>query len=141
MNFKWHLRFLLNCYLNVTCLVVRVNSISNMTVDVWFFFTSYTTCQFLNCACQLMCIFFYASFYVSNIKHWGQHYLLELNNYFLITMKEEQHAEGMHVLFKYIFSTTPYLICVQGSKNKYHKDMCLKEIGLCLQILCSIELS
>ena len=53
---NWHLHFLLKCYLNVTRLIVRVISISKVSIDAWvFFFTSHTTCQNLNCACQLMC--------------------------------------------------------------------------------------
>ena len=37
MNVHWHLRFLLKCELNVTCLVVRVISISKVSIDVCLF--------------------------------------------------------------------------------------------------------
>jgi hypothetical protein len=56
MNVNWELFFLLKCCLNVTCLVVHVK---------WHaicFFTSPTTCQNLNCACQLTCAFFGCKF-------------------------------------------------------------------------------
>ena len=45
---------------NVTCLVVCVIPICNVSIDVWFFyFTSCTTCRILNCVCQFnMCVFF-----------------------------------------------------------------------------------
>jgi hypothetical protein len=37
MNVNCHLHFLLKCHLNVTCLVVRVISITKVSIDVWFF--------------------------------------------------------------------------------------------------------
>ena len=38
MNINWHLPFFLKCHFNVTRLVVRVISISKVSIDVWFFF-------------------------------------------------------------------------------------------------------
>ena len=55
MNVNQHLHSILKCHLNVTCLVVHVVSISNVSIDMRFFsFTSHTTCQILNCAYQLL---------------------------------------------------------------------------------------
>ena len=63
MNVSWHLHFLLKCYMNATCLVVRVISISQVSIDVWiFFFMSHTTCQNLNCVCQSTCNVFLCKF-------------------------------------------------------------------------------
>ena len=53
----------LNCHLNVTCLVIRVNLISEVSIDVWFFlFRSHTSCQILNRTYQLTCILFLCKF-------------------------------------------------------------------------------
>ena len=64
MNVNWHLHFLLKYHLNVTCLIVCVISNSKVSIDVWlfFFFTSHTTCQILNRACQATCILFFCKF-------------------------------------------------------------------------------
>ena len=63
MNINWHLHFLLKCHLNVTCLVAHVIPISKVSIDVWFIcFTSHTTCQILNYACQLTWILFLCKF-------------------------------------------------------------------------------
>ena len=70
MYVNWHLHFLLKCHLNVTCLIVWAISIFKVSIDVWFFFlTSHTTCQNLNCACRLMCILFLCKFLLSNVKN------------------------------------------------------------------------
>ena len=62
--------FFLKCHLNVICLVVRVISICKVSIDVWFFFfTSQTTCQSINYACQIDVHFIFVSFCVSNIKN------------------------------------------------------------------------
>ena len=70
MNGNSHLHFLLQCHLNVTCLVVLVILISKVSIDVVFFFTNHFICQILNRACPLTCILFLgASICVSNIKN------------------------------------------------------------------------
>ena len=52
-----HLHLTLKYHLNVTCLVVRVISIWNLSIDVPFvFFTSHMTCHNLDCVCAIdMC--------------------------------------------------------------------------------------
>ena len=37
MNVNYHPHFLLSSHFNVTCLVLRVNSIFNVSIDAWFF--------------------------------------------------------------------------------------------------------
>ena len=37
MNVNWHLHFLLKCHFNITCLVIRVISISKVSIHAWFF--------------------------------------------------------------------------------------------------------
>ena len=55
--------FFLTCHFNVRGVVVRVISICKVSIDVWFFSsTSHTTCQNLNCACQLTCNLFLYKF-------------------------------------------------------------------------------
>ena len=42
----------------LSCLVVCIISNFNVSIDAWFvFFTSHSSCQILNCACQLLCNF------------------------------------------------------------------------------------
>lgn len=52
-----HLYLTLKYHLNVTCLVVPVISICNLSIDIRFvFFTSHMTCYNLNCVCAIdMC--------------------------------------------------------------------------------------
>ena len=45
MNGNSYLHILLQCHLNVTCLVVLVILISKVSIDVIFFFTDHTICQ------------------------------------------------------------------------------------------------
>ena len=64
MNVDWHLHLLLKRHLNVTCLVMCVISISNVSIDVWFcFFTNHIACQILSRACQSTHIFFLFFFF------------------------------------------------------------------------------
>ena len=51
-NVNWHLH-LLQCHLNVTCLVICVISNSNVQLTCVFYFT----CRIWRCGCQLTCIF------------------------------------------------------------------------------------
>ena len=47
-------------HLNVTCLVVHVISISSVSINTWYFFsTSHTTCRILNHACQSKHVLFW----------------------------------------------------------------------------------
>ena len=70
MYVNWHLHFLLQCHLNVTCFVVRVISISKVLINVWFFSSQVT----LRVEIQIVrvnwrAIYFCATFCVSNAKN------------------------------------------------------------------------
>ena len=71
--------FLLECHLNITCLLVCVISISNMSIQCVIFFVSIqTTCQILEVCLSLdvHIYWFGASFCVSNVQNFCQKYTL-----------------------------------------------------------------
>ena len=70
-NVNGHLHFLLKCHLNVTCLVVRVVSISKASTNVWvsFLHKSHNMSKSKLCMSIDVHFIFCASFCISNAKN------------------------------------------------------------------------
>ena len=85
-NFNWHLHFLLKCHLNVTCLVIRVISISKASIDVWFFLlheshymSNSKSCMSIDVYFMLAQVFACQTF-VKNLQKLWQKYTLILHS-------------------------------------------------------------
>ena len=86
---NWHLHFFYYGHLIVTCLVVHVNSNSNVSIDAWPFLHNSHYMSFLNCACQLMCLFFVCV----QVFMWETNYLQFLCKNYLQDGSREKHEE------------------------------------------------
>ena len=69
MNVNYHLHVLLSSHFNVTCLVLRVNSIFNVSIDAWFFLHKSQSMSNSKLCMSIDAPFFFANQYTHYTEH------------------------------------------------------------------------